>query len=288
MAPRWAAMIGGAVLGLLASCAPHAQPATPALWLVTAPDGAQGWLFGTIHALPQPADWHTPRVKAALDRSGELVVEIAGLNDREATAAAFQRIAGTGAPVPLAQRLPAADAPALASLIAKAHLTEASLAREKTWAAALTINAAGAADDAENGVDQALLADNKHPVAELEGAAAQFAVFDHLPEASQREMLAQVVSSAATADADSRRLAAAWEHGDMASIERETHTGLLADPTLRAALYTGRNQRWAPIIAREITKGKRPFVAVGAAHMAGAEGLVALLTKAGFHVARIE
>jgi len=277
-----------ALLGLLASCAPHGRPASPALWQITATDGARGWLFGTIHALPEPADWHTRLVDAALDHSGELMVEIAGLNDREAISAAFQHLANAPAPVPLGQRLPASAAPALAAMIAKGHLSEVSLAGEKTWAAALTLNTAGAGDDADNGVDQALLAGTKRPVAELEGAAAQFAVFDHLPEASQRLMLAQVLTSAPTADADSHLLAAAWERGDMAEIEHQTHTGLLADPALRAALYTGRNQRWVPIIAREITAGKRPFVAVGAAHMAGAEGLVALLAKAGFKVERVE
>ena len=281
-------LISGAVLGLLVSCAPHALPANPALWQVTAPNGARGWLFGTIHALPEPADWHTPRIQAALDQSGELVVEIAGLNDHEATAAAFQRIASAPAPVPLNQRLPAAVAPALAALIAKTHLSAASLAGEKTWAAALSLNAAGAGDNAANGVDQALLSATKRPVAELEGAPAQFAAFDHLPEACQRVMLVQVVTGGASDDADTRRLAAAWEQGDMAEIERETHSGLLADPSLRAALYTARNQRWVPIIAHEITAGKRPFVAVGAAHMVGPDGLAALLAQAGFKVVRTE
>jgi len=74
----------------------------------------------------------------------------------------------------------------------------------------------------------------------------------------------------------------------MVQIAHETQSGLLAEPGLRAALFTRRNQAWLLVIARAIAGGKRPFVAVGAAHMAGPQGLVALLNAAGWRVERME
>ena len=56
----------------LAACGQEAErtdlPApNPALWQVTAPDGKPaGWLFGTIHALPEGAKWRTPAIDKAI------------------------------------------------------------------------------------------------------------------------------------------------------------------------------------------------------------------------------
>jgi uncharacterized protein YbaP (TraB family) len=73
----------------------------------------------------------------------------------------------------------------------------------------------------------------------------------------------------------------------MALIEAETKRGLLADPELREALFTGRNERWTARVQREMEAGLRPFVAVGAAHMAGPQGLPAMLEARGYKVTRL-
>ena len=62
----------------LAGCgAPEREwPApSPALWEVTGADGARGWLFGTIHALPDGVEWRTPALDEALTQAATLVVD---------------------------------------------------------------------------------------------------------------------------------------------------------------------------------------------------------------------
>jgi uncharacterized protein YbaP (TraB family) len=275
---------------LLAAGCSREDPANPALWRVDGPGGQHGWLMGTIHSLPRPAAWRTPRVEQALGDADLLLVEIADLNNDGATRAVYNRLAHSPGQPPIDTRLPAAQRPALAQLMAKGGLKSDSFSDTETWAAALMLGhvAQGPDEDAGNGVDRALLSSTHLPVGELEGAQKQLGLFDSLPETAQRAMLSSVVVDAPHAEEDTRQLAQAWRNGDMDWIARETGKGLLADPTLRDVLYLRRNRDWSETIARTITQGRHPFVAVGAAHMAGPQGLPALLAARGFRVTRVE
>jgi len=74
----------------------------------------------------------------------------------------------------------------------------------------------------------------------------------------------------------------------LATLEREMAGGILADPELRQALLTARNRAWTERVAALLAQGRRPLVAVGAAHMLGSEGLPALLAARGYTVRRIQ
>ncbi|HZU64383.1 MAG TPA: TraB/GumN family protein [Novosphingobium sp.] len=287
--PAWRA--AALALCLLAGACTKPDPASPALWRVDGPNGAHGWLFGTIHALPHKAAWRTPAVADALDQSDRLVVEIAGLNDGAALSRAFRALSEDRAHAlpPLADRVAPEQRAALADLVKRGGLAAGALDSAKTWAAAIVLGQiAASAEDAAHGIDRDLIAHYPHAIGELEGAPAQFALFDALPEEAQRRLLADTLAGAPTAEADGRQLAAEWRAGDMGAIAAETRRGLLADPTLHEALYAARNRRWAAAIEAQMKGGAHPFVAVGAAHLAGAEGLPALLAADGWQLRRVE
>lgn len=275
-----------AVLGLVA-CSGKPQQADPALWRVEDRAGHIGWLFGTIHSAERPLAWRTPRVSAALDEAGTIMVEVGNLANEAEVGATFASLARSENEPPLSARVAAKDQANLAALLKKSGHEDGDFAAMDTWAAALTLARAGADEgDTRNGVDRAVIASaGQRPVVELEGAAAQLGLFDALPEREQRDLLAAVVTEAAKPDHD---LSASWRKGDMKAIEAETRSGLLADPELRAVLFTGRNRRWTGRIAQAVRSDEKPFVAVGAAHMAGTEGLPAMLTAEGFTVTRVE
>lgn len=278
----------------LAGCKPAAPPqpplsGAPALWVVERADGTvAGWLFGTIHALPDGARWWTPALERATSQAGTLVVEVRDL-DPAALAAAFGRLARDCPCPPLASRLPPSARPEYARLIAAAGLSPRQYDGLETWAAALALSQSAEKTRAQaaNGADRALL---EHfagrPVVELEGAAAQLAIFDGLPEAAQRRLLAAVVTGSGAAAADAERLARSWARADLGALERETRQGMLGDPVLHDALLRRRNLAWADQLEPMLAQGRRPFVAVGAAHMLGPDGLVALLKARGYRVER--
>ncbi len=275
----------------LAACARPAQ-VTPALWQVEGPQGQEAWLFGTIHALPDPVNWRSAKVDAAMSASDRLVMEIAAIENGEAIAAEFARLDATPGLPPLAERLPPTYRPRLAELVRREGIDAARLDRSESWAAALILAQvlqARHGSDSANGIDRAVArAMQGKPVAELEGVARQLALFDALAEEDQRQLLGFALAGADETSADAERLAEAWAKGDLVMLEAETRRGMLGDPELHEALLARRNQDWAAKVDALLSGGARPFVAVGAMHLVGPEGLPALLSARGWTVRRVQ
>ncbi len=277
-----------ALLLALAGCKEaRRESVTPALWEVSGATGERGWLFGTIHALPEPVDWRSAQVDAVIAGSDMLVLEIA--DSSGATAKLFARLSRTPGLPTAEQRVSPALRPKLAALMHEYGLGEDAFRDVETWAIAITLSqhAQGEADS-RHGIESELSrAVAGKPVGELEGARAQLGIFDSLPEREQQDLLAAIVAEASASDRPDP-LGSAWKRGDMKAMEFETRTGLLADPELRRALLENRNRAWAGRIAVMLAEGRHPLVAVGAAHMAGPDGLPALLEARGFKVRRIQ
>ena len=280
-----------ALLALAACQSAPAEQKHPALWEVTAPDGAKGWVFGTVHALPDGLEWQTPAIDRAVAQSGTLVLEIVDPGDESAARAAFVRLGTTPGQPPLESRIEPKLRPALRAALAKVRLQPAQFASLEDWAAALTLSFALEAArgyDPENGADRALLAlAGQRPVVGLETLEGQLGMFDALSAREQRTLLGAMVAES-TGDVADKQLVKAWAEGDVATLDREAHDGMLADPRLREALLVARNRRWADQVAAMLTADKRPFVAVGAAHVAGIDGLPGMLAARGFGVKRVQ
>ncbi len=274
----------------LAGCAAEPQPARPAFWSVTGPDGQRGWMLGTIHALPRPSDWRSPAINEALAEADTFAVEIADLDDRAGMSEVFARLGKSPGLPPLSTRIDPALRAALDRQLEAADMEEGDFAETETWSAALTLARAEQDGGASaNGIDRALLRLKRGKrVIELEGTEAQLGLFDQLPEKEQRDLLNAVLLDAARGPDGTTSLVEAWRNGDFAAIEAETHRGMLADPELREALFTGRNRAWAGRIDGELRARRRVFVAVGAAHMAGTDGLAAMLAARGWAITRIQ
>ena len=275
----------------LAGCDRQDEPrqgaAKPALWAIEDREGDPlGWLFGTIHALPDGTQWEGPALTRAIDDARLLVVEVSDL-DPKRVAAILTRLATDEPGPPLAERLSDPARRKLTDLLLKERVPRNRFDNLETWAAALAVSRLGASTAVGNGVDHSIIARFAgRPVAELEGAAAQLAIFDRLPERDQRSLMAAVLAE--RDEADEAALAEAWLRGDLAELERTTRRGLLADPALYEALAAGRNAAWLGRIIPMIESGQRPLVAVGTAHMLGPDGLPALLAASGYRVQRIQ
>lgn len=281
-----------ALILALAACAPRPEPAEPALWRVDGPGGERAWLFGTIHALRRPVAWRSAAVDGAFSKADRIVVEVGALSDDTAMARVFAGLATSPGHPPLAERVSPRLRGKLDELLAKAGMSSGQFGSTETWAAALMLARVENRDlDESYGVDRAVIAaagKARKRLVELEGAEGQLGIFDRLPEREQRDLLDLVVGDSGEVDGESAALADTWRRGDMKAIEKETRQGLLADPELREALFTNRNRAWSERIIAMLQRGNRPFVAVGTAHMAGPDGLPAMLEARGYRVTRLQ
>lgn len=286
-----------AALLALAGCdnAPQQREESPApaLWQIESPQGkVEGWLFGTIHALPDGIAWQTAKLDEALTASDLLLVEVADLSDT----GAFEFLSRTPASGPLSERVSPEWRDELAQMLRDNRLSDTSFYDVEDWAAALALGQLARDADPGNGVDEYLIKQAsspfgggaKMPVRELEGAQYQLAIFDRLPAAEQRALLDQAVESHATAAAESARMRELWLAGDIDGLSEIVLDEVDDTPRLYKALMTDRNLAMAAKIEAALAEPDKPFVAVGAAHMIGETGLPKLLAKQGYRVRRIQ
>lgn len=138
------------------------------------------------------------------------------------------------------------------------------------------------------------------PVQALEGPEVLFAVFDTLSPDEALDILRATLLQAELSDDLFATLSEAyfagrhrliWEFGrswmppDVAEIWPPERIGPLYD-RLEEVLLARRNRAWIETILAEAARGPL-FVAVGAAHLSGHDGLLDLLARAGFTLTRL-
>jgi uncharacterized protein len=271
-----------------------AEPGRPALWMIESPEGQKAWLFGTIHVLPPGTDWQSDVLDKALHEARTLVLEASGLDDQEAVAKVFSGLAVRGGLPPLSARVDPSLKPALNAAVARSKVPPHALDKMESWAVALIIastQGSGMGLEQDQGVEQVLIrrykADEK-PISGLETVSGQLGIFDQLPEKEQRAMLNAILRGAGESRDGFKAQFEAWHNGEIDELIQDDGEGILASPLLREKLLDGRNRAWASQIEALLADNSEPFIAVGAAHLPGDTGVVALLEAKGFRLQRLQ
>lgn len=129
----------------------------------------------------------------------------------------------------------------------------------------------------------------KKEILGLETIADQMAVFDAIPYEIQLEELMKSIKDDFVKDkAETKKLFDTYESGDlnaMYNLALESENKITSQ--YDELLLDKRNKNWIPIIEAEIAK-KPTFFGVGAAHLAGPNGVINLLKKAGYKVEAVK
>lgn len=266
---------------------------TPALWQVSK-GREKAYLFGSIHALPDGINWYGPAIADVFDVADILVMEIDAQKEGAAIGKALQKLGRTKGLGPIKHRIKPELRDELRALQKASGLEDGAFSSREDWAAALALAGVATADlgvSGKYGVETIFgdkaRATNK-PIIALETAAEQFGYFDRLPDAAQKAMLESVIGEAASAKQSYRDLLKSWLTGDIASLAIDAKSGLLGTEAVRQSLLVTRNRNWQSKIIALMQSGKTPFIAVGAAHLAGDDSVQQMLRESGYTIKRLQ
>ena len=268
----------------------HAADARTFAWKATGKGGVV-YLIGSIHVMTPDFYPLNPALEAAFKEADLLVeeVDMAEMLDP----AAQMRILSRGM-LPGDQSLEKLLTPATLALVRKATgdlgAAGGPLMRFKPWMLAVALQGLElqkAGFDPELGLDKHFYDQAKETdkaVQGLETADYQISVFDGMTMEQQDRMLAQTINELATELASVGKLAGAWKAGDAATVERIVQGELKAEPLLYQRLLVDRNKNWLPKIEALFARRGHALVVVGAAHLVGPDGVVAMLKAKGYTV----
>jgi uncharacterized protein len=263
------------------------------IWKISGKQNAI-YLVGSIHMLTKDYYPLNPALDTAFKES-DLLVEEADLG--EMLGAEAQMSVLLRGRLPSDQTLEKVVSPETYAQVSK-HVTAHGLPIEllkqfKPWMLALMIETfewQKAGFDPSLGLDKHFYdraqTDSK-TIQGLETADYQISLFDSMTAQQQDRLLSDTLKSIDTEMSSIAKLTEAWKAGDTATIERIVLADLKQDAVMYQRLLVERNQNWLPKLEALFTRSARAFVVVGAAHLVGPDGLLAMLKSKGYTVEQL-
>jgi len=287
------ASVAAAIVALLQIAPLHAQPARDFIWKVTSPAGAL-YLVGSVHLLTKDFYPLNPALDTAF-KDSDLLVEEADLGELESPASQFKLL--SRGLLPGNQSLDAVVSAATYALVTKKvsdlGMPMEPLKRFKPWMLAMTLEELEwqkAGFDASLGLDRHFydraMVDGKR-VQGLETVDYQLSLFDQMTKEEQDRMLAESLKDLDREQASVITLTNAWKAGDAATVERIVLDDVKGDPIMYERLLVNRNRNWLPTLDALLNRKGRAFVVVGAAHLVGPDGLLAMFKAKGYKVEQL-
>jgi uncharacterized protein len=275
------------IVALLQFAPLHGQPARNFIWKVTGPVGAV-YLVGSVHLLTKDYYPLSPALDTAF-KDSDLLVEEADLGELEAPASQVKLL--THGLLPGDQSLDKVVSASTYALVTKRvgdlGMPIEPLKRFKPWMLALTLvelEWQKAGFDASLGLDRHFFDRAKAEGKAMQGLETveyQLSLFDGMTMEEQDRLLAQSLTDLDKERASAITLSDAWKAGDAAAVERIVLDDVKDDPVMYDRLLVSRNRDWLPKIDALLARNGRAFVVVGAAHLVGPDGLLAMFRAKG-------
>ena len=267
----------------------RAEAASGCVWKVTGPSGGTLFLGGSVHALRSTDYPLPPAYNRAFDASSRIVLEVEP-----------KALSGSGAAMLKAGSYPKGDSlknhvdprtyDYLRRLFGLLKIPEDKFSRYRPWLLVLMLESPSLRGwSGDLGVDEFITkrarANGKRTFG-LESAAEHYAVFSGLTDRQSEALLLLTFIPQANARG-SDYIMSAWRRGDVETLARSTRDAYRDFPAFGERILGARNRRWAPKLESYLKSGQTYFVVVGAAHLGGGDGLLALLRARGCKVEQV-
>ena len=269
---------------------PSSGPAHGLLWEIGSPDSSPSYLFGTIHSEDPGVVGLAPTVERAFNRSRQVILEV-NLDADALVEGSLAMLLTDGRRLSEIVGKPLFEQTAAA--LRTRGIPDAVTEHMKPWAAATALSMP--VPESGRVLDVMLFQRAQQagkPLHGLETIDEQLEVFDGLPLEDQVVLLRDAVEQVAGLDDMLAELLAAYKRQDLAAMVAINEAAMATGDQRLAGefqrrLIVDRNHRMADRMEPWLQQGGA-FIAVGALHLPGEQGLVSLLRQRGYSVRAVE
>jgi len=257
----------------------RADAASGCIWKVTGPTGGTLYLGGSIHVLRSTDYPLPPGYNRAFDASTRVALEV----DPKA-------LEGSSAGLLKAGKYPKGDNlknhvdprtyDYLRRLFGLMKISEEKFSAYRPWCLVLLLESPSSGFSHELGVDEFITnraRANGKTVIGLESADEHSSVYSGLSERQSEALLLVTLIPTEGAPGGRDAILNAWRRGDVDTLSRSIRVAYADFPAFADRLLGARNRRWIPKMESFLKSGQTYFVVVGAGHLGGRDGLLALL-----------
>lgn len=247
----------------------------------------ESYLFGTIHIICKEDFLMDERITAAFDQTEQLIMEL-DMSDPQLQAK-MQQVSLNPGMKNLQSELDESTAKSLDEFLINSYgagLAQLGILKPFVLSSMVMLKVLPCAEvESYEGFFNTRALAAGRPVAGLETVDFQVGIFDQIPQNIQLEELGKLVTDDSSKQ-DLEKLMTTYRSEDLDALYQVMNSsGMVAD--YRVLMLDDRNKTWVPKI-EEAMQSKSVFVAVGAGHLSGEFGVLALLKKAGYTVDPIQ
>lgn len=260
------------------------------LWKIEGPGVIKGsYLFGTMHLIEKEYFLFPPKLEKLVKKSDLLVMELPGLPNQMEALSLLMLKEGSFFDYFSPEQTDTILRWAEAELKMNEETFRASMSKMKPFVVvqfATQLQFMGKTESYEITLDK-LAKENEIPVKGLETVAEQMAIFDNLTKEQQADMVMESIRNGSKTLDMTRQMQKLYigQNVDSLYMMIQEEGGVISGE--QQNFLDKRNKNWIPQIIEFISQ-KRTFIAVGAGHLGGPNGVIRLLEKEGYTLIPVE
>lgn len=260
------------------------------LWKIEGPGVQKGcYLFGTMHLIEKNFFIFPDNLEKLVKKSDALVLELPGLPNQLDAMKLIQLKEGSFFDYFSTEQTDSILKWAKRSMMMDEDRFRATFSSMKPFAVvqiATQIHFIGKTESYEMKFEQ-IARENNIEILGLETVEQQMAIFDNLTREQQTEMVMEAIRNEEHALKMMKEMQELYTRQNVDSLYLmiEQEGGTISEE--QAEFLDKRNTNWVPQIIALITQ-KRTFIAVGAGHLGGPNGVIRLLEKAGYTITPVK